>query len=94
MENFINKELAFGGILTEVEHRISRQGKGWASFIIEDYLDSYEFRIFGEDYLKYKHLIEENKILNLFSEKREAALVTSPFAIDFKISSALEISFT
>ncbi|MDB9713004.1 DNA polymerase III subunit alpha, partial [Flavobacteriaceae bacterium] len=55
MENFINKELAFGGILTEVEHRISRQGKGWASFIVEDYLDSYEFRIFGEDYLKFKH---------------------------------------
>jgi DNA polymerase-3 subunit alpha len=63
MENFINKELAFGGILTEVEHRISRQGKGWASFIIEDYLDSYEFRIFGEDYLKFKHFLIINNFL-------------------------------
>ena len=63
MENFINKELAFGGILTEVEHRISRQGKGWASFIMEDYLDSYEFRIFGEDYLKFKHFLIINNFL-------------------------------
>ena len=63
MENFINKELAFGGILTEVEHRISRQGKGWASFIMEDYLDSYEFRIFGEDYLKFKHFLIVNNFL-------------------------------
>ena len=63
MENFINKELAFGGILTEVEHRISRQGKGWASIIIEDYLDSYEFRIFGEDYLKFKHFLIINNFL-------------------------------
>ena len=63
MENFINKELAFGGILTEVEHRISRQGKGWASFIMEDYLDSYEFRIFGEDYLKFKHFLTINNFL-------------------------------
>jgi DNA polymerase-3 subunit alpha len=63
IENYINKELAFGGILTEVEHRISRQGKGWASFIIEDYLDSYEFRIFGEDYLKFKHFLIINNFL-------------------------------
>ena len=46
-----------------MEHRISRQGKGWASFIIEDYLDSYEFRIFGEDYLKFKHFLIINNFL-------------------------------
>ncbi|MDC1109363.1 DNA polymerase III subunit alpha, partial [Flavobacteriaceae bacterium] len=71
MENFINKELAFGGILTEVEHRISRQGKGWASFIMEDYLDSYEFRIFGEDYLKFKHFLIINNFLFIKAFIRE-----------------------
>ena len=71
MENYINKELAFGGILTEVEHRISRQGKGWASFTIEDYLDSYEFRIFGEDYLKFKHFLIINNFLFIKSLIKE-----------------------
>ena len=33
----------------------SKQGKGWALFTIEDYTDTYEFRIFGEEYLKFRH---------------------------------------
>jgi hypothetical protein len=37
--------------------RISKNGKGWAIFSIEDYSDAHEFRIFGEDYLKFKHFL-------------------------------------
>ena len=36
---------------------MSRNGKGWALFTVEDYEDSYEFRIFGEDYLKWRHFL-------------------------------------
>jgi len=71
VENFINKELSFGGIITEVEHRISRQGKGWASFTVEDYVDSCEFRIFGEEYLKFKHFLTENNFLFIKSLIKE-----------------------
>ncbi|TCP23569.1 DNA polymerase III alpha subunit [Tenacibaculum skagerrakense] len=55
--------LAFGGIVTDVQHRVSKAGKGWASFIIEDYNDSFEFRIFGEEYLKFKHFLVPNSFL-------------------------------
>ena len=55
--------LVFAGIITEVQHRVSKAGKGWASFFIEDYLDSFEFRIFGEDYLKFKHFFVPNSFL-------------------------------
>ncbi|CAM1344786.1 DNA polymerase III subunit alpha [Tenacibaculum amylolyticum] len=55
--------LAFAGIVTNVEHRISKAGKGWASFTIEDYMDSFEFRIFGEEYLKFKHFLVPNSFL-------------------------------
>ena len=61
----INKELKIGGIVGEVEHRVSKNGKGWARFILEDYKDSYEFRIFGEEYLKHKHFLVENNFLYL-----------------------------
>ena len=57
---FINRELAFGGVVSDVQHRTSKMGKGWAAFIIEDYLDSYEFRIFGEEYLKFQHFLVPN----------------------------------
>ena len=55
--------LAFAGIVTDVQHRVSKAGKGWASFIIEDYNDSFEFRIFGEEYLKFKHFLVPNSFL-------------------------------
>ncbi|CAL2088848.1 DNA polymerase III subunit alpha [Tenacibaculum sp. 190524A05c] len=55
--------LAFGGIVTDVQHRVSKAGKGWAAFTIEDYNDSFEFRIFGEEYLKFKHFLVPNSFL-------------------------------
>lgn len=63
LENFINKELIFGGVITDVQHRVSKNGKGWASFVIEDYSDSFEFRIFGEEYLKFRHFLIPNGFL-------------------------------
>ena len=42
---------------------VSRQGKGWAFFILEDYVDSYNFRIFGEEYLRFKHFLTLNNFL-------------------------------
>ncbi|MCK0179662.1 DNA polymerase III subunit alpha [Flavobacteriaceae bacterium S0862] len=57
LENYVNRELTFGGVVTDVQHRVSKQGKGWALFTIEDYVESYEFRIFGEEYLKFRHFL-------------------------------------
>ncbi|WP_274474020.1 DNA polymerase III subunit alpha [Mangrovimonas aestuarii] len=63
MEQYVNRELVFGGVVTDVQHRVSKQGKGWAAFTIEDYTDSYEFRIFGEEYLKYRHFLVYNSFV-------------------------------
>jgi DNA polymerase-3 subunit alpha len=63
LETYINKELTFGGVVTDVQHRISRQGKGWALFTVDDYTDSFEFRIFGEEYLKYRHFLMKNNFI-------------------------------
>ncbi|OSY86992.1 DNA polymerase III subunit alpha [Tenacibaculum holothuriorum] len=63
LKKYEGHNLAFGGIVTDVQHRVSKMGKGWASFIIEDYMDSYEFRIFGEDYLKFKHYLVQSSFL-------------------------------
>jgi len=64
-KNFVGKELAIAGVITDLEHRVSRQGKGWASFTLEDYVDSFEFRIFGEDYLKFKHFLILNNFIHI-----------------------------
>ena len=61
----IDKEVRIAGIIGEVEHKISKNGKGWATFILEDYYESYELRIFGEEYLKFKHFLIENNFVCL-----------------------------
>ncbi|MGB1042870.1 MAG: DNA polymerase III subunit alpha, partial [Tenacibaculum sp.] len=55
--------LSFAGIVTDVQHRVSKAGKGWATFAIEDYNENFEFRIFGEEYLKFKHFLVPNSFL-------------------------------
>ncbi|WP_459212575.1 DNA polymerase III subunit alpha [Aquimarina rhabdastrellae] len=60
MHNNVNRELAFGGVISNVEHRTSKNGKGWATFIIEDYNTAHEFRIFGEEYLKHRPFLVNN----------------------------------
>jgi DNA polymerase-3 subunit alpha len=63
LEKYVNRELCFGGVVSDVQHRESKQGKGWAIFTVEDYNDSYEFKIFGEDYLKWRHFLIPNSFI-------------------------------
>lgn len=71
LENYVNRELTFGGVVTDVQHRISKQGKGWAAFTVEDYVDTHEFRIFGEDYLKFRHFLVKNSFVYVRAFVRE-----------------------
>ncbi len=50
---------------------MSKQGKGWALFTVEDYTDSYEFRIFGEEYLKFRHFLVKNSFVYVKCYVRE-----------------------
>ncbi|NND11578.1 MAG: DNA polymerase III subunit alpha, partial [Flavobacteriaceae bacterium] len=71
LENCINKEMTFGGVVSDVQHRISKNGKGWALFTVEDYSDSKEFRIFGEEYLKFRHFFVKNSFVHVRVYVRE-----------------------
>jgi DNA polymerase-3 subunit alpha len=65
LESVLNRELSVAGVITDVQHRVSKNGKGWAVFTLEDYSDSFEFRIFGEEYLKFRHFLTINAFLYL-----------------------------
>ena len=60
LDQYIGKNLSFGGIVTNVQHRTAKNGKGWATFILEGYEESFEFRIFDEEYLKFRHFLGQN----------------------------------
>ncbi len=71
LENYVNRELSFAGVITDVQHRTSKNGKGWAAFTLEDYSDSFEFRIFGEEYLKFRHFLMINSFAYVKAYVRE-----------------------
>ncbi|MGM8361605.1 DNA polymerase III subunit alpha [Flavobacterium sp. ARAG 55.4] len=60
LEAYVGKTLTFGGIINDVQHRVAKNGKGWGMFSLEGYDESYEFRIFGEEYLKFRHFLIQN----------------------------------
>lgn len=59
----INMDVSIGGIVTNIEHRVSKNGKGWATFALEDFSGSSEFRMFGEEYLRFRHFLVPNSFL-------------------------------
>ncbi len=63
LDNFKNQELSIGGIINAIEHRVSKNGKSFASFSIEDFTGSTEMVLFGEDYMKFKHFLTEGTLL-------------------------------
>lgn len=57
LEDNKGKEQFIAGIITSAEHRTTKNGKPFGTFEIEDYTDSSKQFIFGENYLRFKHLL-------------------------------------
>ena len=60
-----NQAIKVAGLITMGRHLVSKNGNGWGIFEIKDFNSGIEFRLFGEDYQKFKHLLEEGKALFL-----------------------------
>ncbi|HEX9150827.1 MAG TPA: DNA polymerase III subunit alpha, partial [Flavobacterium sp.] len=61
MELYVGKTLAFGGIVSNVQRRIAKNGKEWAIFNFEGFDESFEFKIFNEEYLNFhRYLLPNN----------------------------------
>jgi len=67
----VNREFSVGGVVTSAQHFVARNGKGWGSLILEDYNDTHEFRLYGEEYLKFKHFFNPNEFLFIRVSVRE-----------------------
>ncbi len=65
LEKFANKELKMAGIITDAQHRTTKHGNPFGTFDIEDYSDSQRLFIFGEDYMRFKHMISLGTFVHL-----------------------------
>ena len=53
------------------QHRTSKAGKQFGSFIIEDYTGKSEFLLWSEDYAKYSNYLEKGKNLFMIGSFRQ-----------------------
>ena len=53
------KDVTVAGIITVVQHRTSKTGKPFGTFAMEDYMGSFEFILFGDDYIKFRNYLSE-----------------------------------
>ena len=63
VESILGRDVTVAGIVTDAQHRISKMGKGWGIFKLEDFRGDFEFKLFGEDYLKFRHFFENEQLL-------------------------------
>ncbi|MFK7114066.1 DNA polymerase III subunit alpha [Flavobacterium oreochromis] len=63
LEQLVGKNISLGGMVSNVQHRTAKNGKGWATFNLEGYDETYEFRIFDEEYLRFRHYLVQNQFV-------------------------------
>ncbi|MBS1918548.1 MAG: DNA polymerase III subunit alpha [Bacteroidetes bacterium] len=59
------KNYKLAGLVVDAQHRVTKTGKQFGSFIIEDYTGKSEFILWSEDYAKYSNYLEKGNNLYL-----------------------------
>jgi DNA polymerase-3 subunit alpha len=80
-----DKELRIAGIVSSTQTKVSKTGNQFAIFVLEDFEGTYEFALFGKDYIQFKNFIETQAAL-LYISGRYQARYNQPDNYEFKIS--------
>jgi len=65
------KAYRVAGLVTDAQHRVSRNGKQFGSFVLEDYSGKSEFLLWSEDYTRFSNYLEKGKNLFLTGHFRQ-----------------------
>jgi len=79
------KECKVGGIVSSVEHRLTKTGKPFGKLSLEDYSGKFEFTMWSEDYLKYKSFLMPG--IFLFIEGSVSRKSWGDMSLEYKIRS-------
>ena len=63
LKPFENREVTFGGLVTDVYDGLTKKGRPFMTFTIEDYDGGFKVALFDKDYESYSRLVKKNSIL-------------------------------
>ncbi|AHL31208.1 putative bifunctional DNA polymerase III, alpha subunit (DnaE)/DNA polymerase III, epsilon subunit (DnaQ) [Candidatus Karelsulcia muelleri] len=69
-EKFIGKQINICGIISK-SFNLLKNNKNYIIFILEDYKSKKEFKLFRENYEKYKNIISENNLISMKLEIKQ-----------------------
>jgi DNA polymerase-3 subunit alpha len=82
------KEMKLAGMVTSFEERITKTGKPWAKFVLEDFSGAKDFALFGEDFTKFRSFLQVNAMIYALGGTQNR--YGNPDDLEFKFS---KISF-
>jgi DNA polymerase-3 subunit alpha len=76
--------LKVAGLIIDVQHRVTKTGKNFGSFVIEDFSGKTDFILWSEDYIRFQNYLEkgQNILLTGFFRSR----YNQPNNFEFKIN--------
>jgi DNA polymerase-3 subunit alpha len=87
----LGKNFKLAGLITDVQHRVTKTGKNFGSFVIEDFTGKTDFIVWSEDYIKFQNYLEVGQKIYLTGAFRSR--YNQPNSFEFKIQnmSLLEV---
>ena len=77
------RQFRIAGLVTEAQHRISKNGNKYGVFFIEDYTAKMELMLWSEDYIRLNNFLETGMVISLtgaFSQRYKTS------AFEFKVN--------
>ncbi len=90
LQKLNNREVTFAGVITMANHKYTKTGKPFGSFVIEDYTDSIQLHVFSEDYYKVKHFLHKESFV--FVRARIAPRFRNAEQLEVKVKSMMLLS--
>lgn len=81
-----NRDLQFGGVVTEAVHRMTKNGRPFGMLTLEDYNHAERFFLFGEDYVRLKEYLNTGWFLYVTGRVGMRKFSKDPNELEFKIS--------
>ena len=90
LEALKGQEIAVAGMVVSVQNLITKTGKPWGKFVLEDYNGTHEFALFSRDYENFRKYLFSDYFL--FARGRVQPKPYNDKELEFKIISMVQLS--
>ena len=94
LEPLKNQEVAVVGLVVDVQNLMTKTGRPWGKFTMEDYSGTHEFALFGKDYENFRKYMFNEYYLFIRGrvQPRPYRKEGEPEILEFKILSIMQLS--